>query len=60
MEHESERLSKKETAAALGMEVTTLSRYIRKGWFPGPSIIEGKRKWWTMKQVERFCDDPRP
>lgn len=59
METVNQRLSKKETAQVLGMDVKTLTRYIRKGCFPGPSVIENGVPWWTMQQVERYLDDPR-
>lgn len=58
METVNQRLSKKETAVVLGIDVKTLTRYIKKGWFPGPFVIENGVSWWTMHQVERYLDDP--
>lgn len=56
METENRQLTKRETAEALGIDVTTLTRYIKKGWFPGPSVIEGSVNYWTMRQVEEFIN----
>lgn len=56
METVNRQLTKKETAGALGIHVKTLTRYMRKGLFPGPSVIENGVEYWTMRQVERFND----
>lgn len=58
METVNRQLTKRETAQVLGIDVKTLTRYIRKGWFPGPSVIENGVSWWNMRQVERYLDDP--
>ncbi len=58
METANRQLTKKDTAQALGIDVKTLTRWIKKGLFPGPSVIEGSVEYWTMRQVERYLDDP--
>lgn len=58
METLNRHLSKRDTAQALGVDVKTLNRWIKKGTFPGPSVIENGFSWWTMRQVERYLDDP--
>lgn len=58
MESENQLLSKKDTAVVLGMDVKTLTRWIAKGYFPGPAVIENGVKWWTTQQVNHHLDDP--
>lgn len=54
------KLTKEETAKALGIDVKTLNRWLRKSYFPGPAIVEGGVKRWTMRQVERHIDNDTP
>jgi predicted DNA-binding transcriptional regulator AlpA len=56
METENRQLTKAEVAQALCIDSKTLNRYIKKGWFPGPSVIEGSVNYWTLRQVEEFVD----
>lgn len=46
-------LSKKEVAAILGVDVTTLNRHVRKGSFPLPAKILGRPRW-SQTVVEAF------
>ncbi len=60
METSDRRLSKIQTAHALGIDVKTLTRWLKRGYFPGPAAIVDGVNWWTMRQVERHIDDDRP
>ena len=45
-------LDKKALASALGVTRQTLRTWIEKGLLPKPAVEHGKKKYWTVGQVE--------